>query len=81
MFDCVCNGSPVSLKVEMLTLVERATGDTALVNPETVHTTDTIVDKEDDAVRNVSNRTPDDGTKTTDTEKEWLFLEQEEAAK
>ena len=81
MFDCVCNGQPVSLKIEIRTLSEAAPGVAAFVKPSTVHTMTAGVDAGAAADDRLSSRTPDDEVKAATTVAgDGLMLEQEGAA-
>ena len=80
MLDCVCNGHPLSSKVDKLTLAEAAPVVAELVNPATLHTTAAVGDAGAAAVDMVSSNVPENGLKAADTVTfDGLMLEQDGA--
>ena len=80
MLDCICNGHPLSSKVDKLTLAEAAPGFAALVSPATVQTIVAVGDAGAAAVDMVSSNVPENGLKAADTVTfDGLMLEQDGA--
>jgi len=80
MLDCICNGHPLSSKVDKLTLAEAAPGVAALVSPATVQTIVADGDTGAAAVDMVSSNVPENGLKSADTVTfDGLMLEQDGA--
>ena len=80
MLDCICNGHPLSSKVDKLTLAEAAPGVAALVSPATVQTIVAVGDAGAAAVDMVSSNVPGNGLKAADTVTfDGLMLEQDGA--
>ena len=80
MLDCVCNGHPLSSKVDKITLAEAAPGVAALVSPATVQTIAAVGDAGAAAVDMVSSNVPGNGLKAADTVTfDGLMLEQDGA--
>ena len=78
---CVCNGHPLSSKVDKLTLAEAAPVVAALVSPATVQTIAAVGDAGAAAVDMVSSNEPENGLKAADTVTfDGLMLEQDGAA-
>ena len=67
MLDCVCNGHPLSSKVDKLTLAEAAPVVAALVSPATVQTIVAVGDAGAAAVDMVSSNVPENGLNAADT--------------
>ena len=80
MLDCICNGHPLSSKVDKLTLAKAAPGVAELVSPATVQTIVAVGDAGAAAVDMVSSNVPENELKAADTVTfDGLMLEQDGA--